>query len=136
MGAPAWAEDERFATLLGRKAHEDELERQIAAWTVTLSAPAAAALLQASGVPAAAVASTLDIVRDPQLAHRSHFIALHHPVIGDFPFDALSYRMDGVSPAPPRAAPRLGDDNAAVAQDLLGLTPEAFAALTADGVFR
>ena len=33
LGDPEWARDERFATLAGRKEHEDELERQIEAWT-------------------------------------------------------------------------------------------------------
>ncbi len=29
MGEPVWTSEERFATLLGRKAHEDDLERRL-----------------------------------------------------------------------------------------------------------
>jgi len=136
MGEPAWAGDERFATLLGRKGHEDELERLVGGWTSTMTTDEAASLLRACGVPAAVVANSHDLHTDAQLVHRGHYINLNHPVIGDFPFDALSYRLNGVSPRPPRAAPLLGQDNSAVYCDLLGLEEDEYRALEADGVFK
>ena len=136
MGEPAWAQEERFATLLGRKAHEDELERRLGEWTAGMTAHEAARLLRACGVPAAVVANAADLHADAQLIHRGHFLDLHHPVLGDFPFDALSYRLDGVRPQPPRAAPLLGQDNAAVYRDLLGLDDDGYRELEAEGVLR
>jgi benzylsuccinate CoA-transferase BbsF subunit len=135
MGEPDWSRQERFSTLLGRKAHEDELERLISEWTAGMASEDVASLLRAAGVPAARVANSHDLHTDPQLQHRGHFVNLNHPVIGDFPFDALSYRLNGEIPRPPRAAPLLGQDNAAVYQDLLGLTHDEFETLEADGVF-
>jgi benzylsuccinate CoA-transferase BbsF subunit len=135
MGRPAWAAEERFATLLGRKAHEDELEERIAAWTTGLDADTVAARLRAHGVPAAVVADAEDLHRDPQLLHRGHFLHLNHPVQGDFPFDALSYHLNGRVPQPPRAAPLMGQHNVEVYRDLLGLSEDEYRALEQDGAF-
>lgn len=136
MQSPAWADEERFGTLLGRKAHEDELEVRIAEWTAGLSVQEAVARLRAQGVPASVVASGIDVIRDPQLAHRGHFIATGHPRLGDFPYDALSYRLNGEAAAPPRPAPLLGGDNAAVFQELLGVAVDEYAVLEAEGALR
>lgn len=136
MGAPAWADEERFATLLGRKTHEDELEQRIAAWTAELPVAEAVARLRAQGVPASTVASGIDLLRDPQLAHRGHWVDTHHPHLGGFPYDAHAYRINGEIPQPPRPAPLLGGDNAAIFHDLVGLSPEEYATLEAEGALR
>lgn len=136
MGCPAWAEDARFGTLLGRKSHEDVLEQFIGAWTAKLPADEVTALLRAVGVQVSIAATGHDLHLDPQLEHRGHFIHLNHPTLGDFPFDALSYRLDGVRPAPPRAGPLLGQDNAAVYRELLGLSEATYVAWSNDDVFR
>ena len=36
MGSPAWATNRKFATLAGRLQHQEELDEQIEAWTMTL----------------------------------------------------------------------------------------------------
>jgi benzylsuccinate CoA-transferase BbsF subunit len=135
IGCPAWAEDARFGTLLGRKSHEDALEQLIGGWTAALPADQVTALLRAAGVPVSVVATGHDLHLDPQLQHRGHFIHLNHPTLGDFPFDALSYRLDGDRPVPLRAAPLLGEHNTAVYQDLLGLSEADYVALLSEGVF-
>jgi crotonobetainyl-CoA:carnitine CoA-transferase CaiB-like acyl-CoA transferase len=135
MGEPDWANEERFATLLGRKAHEEELEGHIGEWTSRMEPEEVTRRLRAAGVPAAVVANAHDLHADPQLQHRGHFITLNHPVIGDFPFDALSYRINGERPQPPRAAPLLGQDNESIYCDLLGLTTAEYHTLAAEGVF-
>lgn len=135
MGEPAWAQAPRFTTLLGRKAHEEELEQLIARWTAGLTAHEAVALLRGCGVAAAAVADAHDLHTDPQLIHRQHFLHLGHPVQGDFPYDALSYRVDGQRPQPPRAAPLIGQDNGAVYRELLGLDAATYRQWEAEGAF-
>jgi benzylsuccinate CoA-transferase BbsF subunit len=136
LGSPAWSADPRFRTLLGRKAHEDDLERLVAAWTRTRTPREAEAALAAAGVPAAVVANARDLHEDPQLHHRRHFIEARHPFVRDFPLDALAYRVDGARPDPPRHAPLLGGDNAAVYGDLLGLCADDLRVLEAEGVLR
>lgn len=136
LGQAAWACDERFATLLGRKQHEDELERLLSAWTAAHTAPEAADHLRSFGVPVSVVASAADLYADPQLQHRGHFLHLGHPAVGDFPFDALAHRLDGAVPLPPRPGPLLGGDTRAVLTDLLGLGPEEYQELEAEGALN
>jgi crotonobetainyl-CoA:carnitine CoA-transferase CaiB-like acyl-CoA transferase len=136
IGDPVWARDERFATLLGRKQHEDELEAHIGAWTVTRGSEQIVACCRAAGVEAAVVATGQDLQADRQLQFREHFIHLNHPVLGDFPFDALSYRVNGLGPEPPRAGPLLGQDNEDVYRDLLGLSQAEYEAWENEGVFK
>lgn len=136
LGRPAWATGARFATLLGRKEHEDELEQLISAWTRFRSPAEVARVLRAVDVPCAPVADMRDVHADSQLMHRGHFLHIGHPVQGDFPYDALSYRVDGATPVPPRPAPLLGQDNQAIWQWLCGLSAEEYQQLDAEGVFR
>ena len=136
LGAPDWAADRRFRTLLGRKAHEEAIERLLGAWTARHTARDVECLLAAVGVPVAVVAGARDLHEDPQLLHRRHYVDTHHPVLGDFPLDALAYRLDGQRPEPPRPSPLLGGDNPAVYQELLGLSDGEYRELDADRVFR
>jgi len=82
------------------------------------------------------VADARDLHEDAQLLHRDHYVPARHPVLGDFPLDAFAYRIDGRRPEPPRHAPLLGGDNEAVYRDLLGLTPDEYRELDAEGVLR
>ena len=82
MGAPAWATDERFATLAGRLANQDELDERIAAWTAGEDDRSLMSRLQGAGIEAGAVLDYRDLVDDPQLLHRDHFVDLDHPPSG------------------------------------------------------
>jgi benzylsuccinate CoA-transferase BbsF subunit len=134
-GEPRWARQSEFETFLARKAHEDELDRLIAKWTSGLEARAGMELLQSHGVPAGLVEVARDLTQDPQLLFRRHFLDLHHPIMGDFPFDSLPYRVDGEQPVPAHAAPTLGQDNRAVLEDLVGLSRSEYAQLESEGAF-
>src|SRR3990170_1899453 len=50
-----WCRDPKFASLLGRKEHEDELERLLEEWTGARAAEDVMETLQAAGVPAGGV---------------------------------------------------------------------------------
>jgi benzylsuccinate CoA-transferase BbsF subunit len=136
IGSPDWARDRRFRTLLGRKAHEEELDRLLGGWTVRYTAREVERLLAARGVPVAVVANARDLHEDAQLLHRQHYVDSRHPVIGGFPLDALAYRIDGLRPDAPRHPALLGGDNEPVYRELLGLSDEEYRELEADGVLR
>lgn len=135
MGRPAWALEPRFATLLGRKANEDELDALLYDWTAAQDAQDAMRCLQSAGVPAGAVQDSADLSRDPELLYRGHFLPMQHPTIGDFPWDALPYRIDGAAPLPSGPSPTLGQDNRRVFEDLIGLSSAEYEALDQEGVF-
>ncbi|HZZ36237.1 MAG TPA: CoA transferase [Caulobacteraceae bacterium] len=128
-------DDPRFATLAGRRAHEDELEASVEAWTRTLDAHAAQAALQAAGVPAHVAATSKDFCADPQIVHRRHILSQPHPC-GASVIEASRFALSDTPAELGLCAPPCGRDNARVLQDFAGYDEAKIAALTEAGVLR
>lgn len=136
LGDPAWAADERFATVEGRQRHQDELDPHLSAWTATRDKHETMALLQAAGVRAAAVQDARDLAEtDPQIAHRGTFFRLDHPVIGEALFEGDAFVTDGFGPDHWRSGPLIGEDNDHVFGEILGMGADERAALRTEGAF-
>jgi crotonobetainyl-CoA:carnitine CoA-transferase CaiB-like acyl-CoA transferase len=83
MGAPSWATSPKFTTVAGRLQHQQELDEQIEAWSMTLGKYELTERCQAAGVRALPVQSAEDRVeRDPQLRHREMYLEMEHPALG------------------------------------------------------
>jgi crotonobetainyl-CoA:carnitine CoA-transferase CaiB-like acyl-CoA transferase len=135
MGCPAWTDDAKFGTVLARLEHQDELDAQIEAWTVTQDKHELMTALQLEGVPAAAVATAKDrLENDPQLAARGIYVPLDHPETGVQRYEGNPTRFEKTPGQPSRPAPRLGEDNHYVYGELLKFSPEEVARLQAAGV--
>ena len=135
MGEPAWAEDETLATAQGR-ASSPVLDERIAEWTRSLAAEDVMRRCQASGVPAGVVQTGLDLVEhDPQLRHRDFVLRIdeEHPVLGATYADRLPIRFEDAPDAAYRRTRRVGEDNAAVLGDWLGMSAEEVAHGEAEG---
>src|SRR5213595_966162 len=92
MGSPDWAADARFATVEGRLAHQDELDRQIEAWTIQVDKYEVMRRCQAAEVPAMPVQDAGDRVeRDEQLQARGTLQELPHAVIGPYRYQTLPF---------------------------------------------
>ena len=128
------ASDARFATLSLRQQAEDEIEKLIADWTAQRSPHEVQALLQAHGVPAHVASASADMVSDPQLMARQHFVRLEHPLMGTSPVETSRYRLSDTPGVPVRAAPTFGRDNLFVLRDILGYDQTRIAALESAGV--
>ena len=136
MGGPAWASEDRFATLDQRLEHQEELDRRIEQWTLTLDKYELTARCQSAGVRAMPVQSSEDRVEhDPQLRHRAAYTTVDHPVIGPYPLQQAPWRFSDTPTPVERAGPLAGQDNVAVLVDRLGLPPEELRAGYADGTF-
>src|SRR5579883_1173981 len=139
MGTPQWDRDRRFAHSAGRKQHEDELETKLTAFTLTQERYALMERLQARGIPAGAVQKAADrFDRDPQLKARGYYVDLPHSEIGVWPIEGFPAKL-AASPADVggltgRAAPKLGEDNQFIYGEVLGLSPDEIAALSAEEV--
>ena len=129
MGDPPWAADPRYATLLGRKAHEAEIEAHLAEWTRQRTPRQVMETLQAVGVPAAVVNTMADLYDDPQLAHRRFWMALPHAEFGTFHYQAGGFTLSDTPPDPRPPSPCLGQHNHYVFTHLLGLPEPEFEAL-------
>ncbi|GIX49147.1 MAG: succinyl-CoA--D-citramalate CoA-transferase [Candidatus Tectimicrobiota bacterium] len=136
MGSPAWTQEERFATLLGRKAHEDELDARLSAWTRTWEAHALMRTLQAAGVPAGVVLTNLEVIADPQLNHRGHFVYLEHPDVGRHPVQRSEFRLSRAAAEHPWPAPRIGQHTVQVCKEILGMSEDEITALIAEDVLE
>jgi benzylsuccinate CoA-transferase BbsF subunit len=134
MGAPGWATEPALATLDGRLREVDAIERRLSEWTVGQDADALASELQAAGLDAAAVEDMQDLLKDPQLAHRGHFHALEHPVIGKHVVEANGMRFSDSPMRFTRPAPLLAADSKDVYCTFLGLSEAEFDELAAAGV--
>jgi crotonobetainyl-CoA:carnitine CoA-transferase CaiB-like acyl-CoA transferase len=135
IGQPDLANDPRFATLADRKIHEEELDALIGAWSHEQDAAAAAKVLQTVGVAATKSQSSVDLVADELLWTRGLYREVTETdgstrtILGPGWNMSDDARID-------RAAPRLGEHNAYVFGDLLGLSAEEQHKLGEAGVTR
>jgi benzylsuccinate CoA-transferase BbsF subunit len=136
MGNPAWAQDERFTTMQGRKAHEDELEARLSAWTAGWEAPVLMRTLQAASVPAGVVNKNKDVIEDPQLQHRGHFVYMQHPEVGRHPVQRSEFRLSRAQAEHRWPAPSIGQHTVQVCKDILGMSEDEVQALIAADVLE
>jgi crotonobetainyl-CoA:carnitine CoA-transferase CaiB-like acyl-CoA transferase len=136
IGNPPWTQDQKFATLLGRKKNEAELDSLVEQWTAEHPAEYVMNHLQKAVVPAGLVATAEDLHKDPQLAHRQHYRQLNHPVIGPHFYETPAFRFSKTPVSLERPAPCLGEHNQYICTEILGLKEEEFHTLEKAGVFR
>jgi benzylsuccinate CoA-transferase BbsF subunit len=136
FGEPAWMREARFDTLLGRKRDEDELEARLAELTRTWEAEALMPALQAAGVPAGLVQSNRDVVGDPQLAHRGHFVYYDKAEIGRHPVQRSEFRLSKAEAARNWPTPFVGEHTRRVCGEILGMQAAEIDALIAAGVLE
>jgi benzylsuccinate CoA-transferase BbsF subunit len=134
IGGSELASDALYATLGLRQQAEDEIEKLIADWTAQRTPHEVQALLQAHGVPAHVASASADMVSDPQLMARQHFVRLEHPLMGTSPVETSRYRLSDTPGVPVRAAPTFGRDNLLILRDILGYDEARIAALESAGV--
>lgn len=134
IGQPALLQDPRFADAAARHRHQDELDPMIAAWTGGRDKGAAAAALQAAGVPAAPVQTVPDIFQDEQLRARGFFEQVTHAVAGTWEMESPHWRLSETPAHIRLPPPSFGEHNYWVFRHLLGLSAEEIEALYAQGI--
>lgn len=112
-----------FATLAGRKSHEAELNRRIREWTANQDAGELAAKLQSLDIAAAKSLNSVDLVADPQLWERGFFREVADRDGKPKTILGPSWKMSRGAEIS-AAAPQLGEHNAYVFGELLGMSAE------------
>ena len=142
LGNPDWTKDTRFATALSRIQNQEELDKLVEAWTINYSPEEVTQMMQHAGVSAGTVQNVKDIIEhDAHLRERGFLVDLKlpHPerkppsivlagVVTRFAGTELTIRH----PAPGR----LGEDNARLLKEILGMTQEEIDQAAADGAFE
>jgi crotonobetainyl-CoA:carnitine CoA-transferase CaiB-like acyl-CoA transferase len=134
LGDPPWARDPRFASAAGRREHREEIDAGIAQWTRAGAPHEHMAKLQAAGVEAGAVQRHEDLLLDPQLAHRGHFVRMPHAQLGELSFEHSALVFSASPRLLDAPGPNLGEHTDLVLEELLGLGADERASLRADGV--
>jgi benzylsuccinate CoA-transferase BbsF subunit len=134
VGHPEWLADGRFADRRSRKAHEQELDALLTAWTRGRDHIEVMHLLQKVGVAATPVYDTESLIADPQFQHRGFLVSPDHPVTGNHPVAGIPGKYSAIAEPRYTPAPCLGQDNQQVFGDLLGLSPEEITRLQEEKV--
>lgn len=120
IGRPELATDPRFRTAPDRKAHEDELEAIVTAWTETRGKWDVTHALQAAGVAAFPSMNSKDLAEDRHLNERGFFARLPHAEVGVQTHTGVPWRFAHAPNGVRAPAPLLGADTDEVMRDLLG----------------
>lgn len=127
MGDPDWARADCYRNATGRVANLETLDAQVSAWTRALRAERVQELCQTGGVPAGVVQNGIDLAEhDPQLRLRDFLIELDdpHPAIGATYADRLPLHFEKTPADVYRRSRVIGEDNAAVLGEWLGMTKD------------
>jgi formyl-CoA transferase len=134
MDAPALATDRRYADHQARGANQAELDETISRWTATLSTAALLSTLEKHGIPSGLIYRAPDMLQDPHFQAREAIVNTPHPQFGTLRMQNVAPRLSASPSSVRTPAPALGEHNAQVYADLLGLKPEVIEAYRARGV--
>lgn len=134
MGRPDLAEDARYATHGARGAHQQELDDLINDWTRTIPLAELEALLNENGVPCGLIYKAEDMMADEHFKAREALVKVDHPDFGPITMQNVAPRLSDTPGKVRHVGPALGEHNAYVYGEILGLSPERQAELQAAGV--
>jgi benzylsuccinate CoA-transferase BbsF subunit len=132
IGREDWKSDPSLLGSEARRARAAEIEAAIAAWTRQWTPHEAMVTLQAAGVTAGVAQTCEELFEDPQLAHRGHWWTLDHAVIGPHAYNAPAWKLSRTPAEGRLPGPALYE----VCRDILGMSGQEIADLSAEGVFE
>ena len=125
----------KFSALHDRLANRDDLDVALAHATSSYEAEDLMTKLQNHGVPAGVVWTAEDIVEhDLQLQHRSHWVRLQHPEMGEAIYNAPPFRISGHAETVRLPAPLLGQHTDEICRDVFDMDEAEIASLHQNGV--
>jgi benzylsuccinate CoA-transferase BbsF subunit len=127
----AWGSDSRFATVVGRMHHHDEIDRQIEAWSCHFANTEVERSLKAAGVPAERMRRINDLIDSENGA--TVFAKMDEPRAGSMLTTRLPFSLSLASLPLPRSAPGLGEHTTEVLRDWLGLTEQEIDTIKDEG---
>ena len=135
MGRPELAKDPRYVNHVARGKHQEELDALIGDWTKTLTIAELEDKMVAAGVPAGRLYRPQDMLDDPHFQARDAIIAVPHPRWGEVKMQNVFPKLSATPGSVRRRAPEtIGQDNADVYGEMLGLDEAALAELQARGI--
>ena len=135
LGQPELVSDPRFATGAARGQNRAELTAIIERWLARQKTDEAAlAVFEQHRVAAAPVLSVKDTVSHPYFKARDMVRRVPDPVLGEVTIPGFPFKFGAIPELPDLRAPLLGEHNAEVLRERLGLDAGRIAELTKSGV--
>ena len=129
------AQDPAFAHRAGRLARRDDIEGALKLWLATQSPMQAMNVLQAAGVPAAAMLRVSEMLTFPYFVEREFFRETHHPALSvSLPMETRSARSTNWLDSEQKPAPFMGEQSADILHEWLGMPAEEIDELLDAGV--
>lgn len=134
MKQPELKADPRFVEIKDRVANHAAMREIICTWTKDYTIDEIDKMLNDAGCPACPVNTIDRLVTDPQIAGaREMFPEIDQPGIGKLKITAVPQHLTRTKAYPRKAAPLLGEDNAKIYGELLGLDAAKLEELKAKG---
>jgi len=111
----------------------EEVANMVAQWTASRTKQEVMRVLGKAGVPCGAVLDTAELLDDPHLTERGMIAKIEHPVRGALKIPGCPVRMSD-SPTQVTAAPLVGQHNAEIYGEWLGLGTAELEELKSSGV--
>ena len=134
MGNPDWTQAELFKNPATRAEHQDDCNKLIELWTREYTMAEIDRLGMEYDVPLAPVRTVKELVNDEQLAYRSFFVEIDHPVAGRGKYPGAPYKLSGTPWEIKRPAPLLGEQNTEIYGRLLGYNRRELAKMKQAGI--
>ena len=134
MGRADLAQDPRFATNAARVENLDATEALVTSWTRTLSRSDVFAAASRYRIPCAPVRTVPEVMNDPHMHQRGMLEHIVHPDLGDIIVPTTPLRLHGADRVATAPSPFVGQHNADVYGNWLGLAANEIAALKAEEV--
>ncbi|MFN8036468.1 MAG: CoA transferase [Acidimicrobiia bacterium] len=134
MGNPEWAQLDIFDDMFERARNADLIYTFVNEWAMQHTKMDLMERCQALGAPVSALMNVEDAAELPHLRARGYIVEIDDPDLGRIRDLAAPFKLPDCPGGPVRPAPRLGEHNAAVFGDELGLSAAALDGLTAEGV--
>ena len=127
-------DDPRLTTMHDRGRHKDFVNELVTNWTRSLTKNEAAELARKHRIPVSPVRDVSEVMADEHMHERGMLEWVEHPELGRVVMPTTPLRLHDSAVAPFKPSPRLGQHNADVLGEMLGLSTDDVAALKAEGV--
>ena len=124
MGREDLRDDPRFKTNADRVAHMDETDAAVAAWTQTLGKMEVFAITKRYRIPCAPVRDVGEVMHDSHMHERGMLEWIEHDEIGRIIVPTSPLRFHGADRVVTTPSPKLGQHNAEIYGDWLGLSSD------------
>jgi crotonobetainyl-CoA:carnitine CoA-transferase CaiB-like acyl-CoA transferase len=134
MGHSSWTQEPQFSSQISRRNNHDAFDERVEEWTKKYDKFEAFMILQKHGVPAGPVLDEAETYHDPHLNARGFFQTIYQEETGNYRYPGFLWKMTG-TPMTVRNPPCcMGEHNEYVFKEVIGMSEEEIARLTADKV--